>query len=261
MPESKRTIFLTHCYKTDLSIIYFGGLNSVTTDALPALRTLYEAGANIIAPRLPHHHGQDSEGKLGLICEVELREFSFYFVKAASLLGKEVKTVGVSAGAILAIYGGLSCQTVIEIVAFEAPFGISGLPKVLGPVTADYIKLLDDDANLDFLFRKVPAPGASSHAVAEVRRFAMRTESLFDEGFFSPTIGINIVLLHDPNESFTSEEAMHRIVNTLENIPDVHANIELTDLGLHREEKWDEEAIKTLYDKMNRKVLEKLLKK
>ena len=100
-----RTILLEHGHRTRRAYLFFHGITNCPMQFMQLGQRLYETGANVYIPRLPHHGlSERMTTDLAKLNAQELADFADHELDLASGLGDTVIVSGLSLGAVLAIY-------------------------------------------------------------------------------------------------------------------------------------------------------------
>ncbi len=104
--EGCRSQFLLHPAPTSKVCLFFHGFTAAPYQFLPMARTFYQAGYNVLIPRLPGH-GQagdwNRETPPPLPADAETyKKFALYWLRQAQALGDKVVVGGLSGGATVA---------------------------------------------------------------------------------------------------------------------------------------------------------------
>jgi len=129
---SHDTILLTHGTRAPRAYLLLHGLTATPRQFADFGRRLYEGGANVYIPRMPHHGYADRlTTALAALTAQELREYALGAAAKAGTLGDELHVAGLSLGGLLAAW--LGQQLGLAAVTAVAPFlGVSWIPRRLG---------------------------------------------------------------------------------------------------------------------------------
>jgi len=115
-----RSILLDHGHRTGRVVLLFHGITNCPMQFMALGQRLYEQGANVCIPRLPHHGLRDRmTADLANLSADELALFAEHELDLASGLGDTVVVSGLSLGAVLAAY--LAQERSVELAIPIAP--------------------------------------------------------------------------------------------------------------------------------------------
>lgn len=98
-----RSLLLAHGERTSRAVVLLHGFTNCPKQFLPLARALYDAGANVVVPRIPRHGWRDRmTGELARLTGREMVDAAAEAVDAARGLGDSVIVVGLSSTAVAA---------------------------------------------------------------------------------------------------------------------------------------------------------------
>jgi esterase/lipase len=127
LPEC-RSILLEHGHRTGRVVLFFHGITNCPMQFMSLAQRLYDSGANVYIPRVPHHGLEDRmTTDLAKVEAQELADFANDRLDIATSLGDTVVVSGLSLGGVLSAY--LAQER--EEVALAVP-----IAPLLGPAMA-----------------------------------------------------------------------------------------------------------------------------
>ncbi len=177
-------------------------------------RLLYQRGANVLIPRLPHHgHADRLTTALEDLTAEELESFTRDTVTRARELGDRVIVAGFSVGGLLAAW--IAQDQAVDRVVSIAPFlGINGVPHAAGPSAMRLALRLPNRFMWWDPFlreRQMPAhgyPRYPTHAIAEAYRFAL---GLFDAARMRAPKAREIAMVVNASETTVNNRSALRL--------------------------------------------------
>ncbi|MFQ5425729.1 MAG: alpha/beta hydrolase, partial [Gaiellales bacterium] len=128
-PECRSTL-LTHGEKTQQAVVCFHGLTDSPAQFSALGARLFDAGANVLAPRLPFH-GVEGDGIAALrgLDATAYRDYADKTVDLARGLGENIDVIGLSAGGVVAAWIGQNRNDVRRSIAVAPALGIAAGPS------------------------------------------------------------------------------------------------------------------------------------
>ena len=174
--EGGATILRVHPARAPRAVVLFHGFTNSPRQFAELADSLFAAGDNVLAPRLPHHaeRGKDVS-ELAHLSASELCRTTDVAVDIASGLGDSVVVLGLSAGAIMATWAAEHRSEVRRAVAIAPPFEVTHVPSMLerplvnigGHVPNVSRRSAPDSERPD------RDPGFSTHGLAQVLRLGI----------------------------------------------------------------------------------------
>jgi esterase/lipase len=128
MAPECRSILLEHGHRTGRVVLFFHGITNCPMQFMQIGQRLYESGANVYIPRIPHHGLADRmTTDLANLEAQEMADFADHELDLATSLGDTVVVSGLSLGGVLSAY--LAQER--EEVALAVP-----IAPLLGPAMA-----------------------------------------------------------------------------------------------------------------------------
>jgi len=202
--EPCRSRLLLHEERAPVAVALFHGLTNCPQQFPELGQQLFDAGANVVILRAPHHGVASSEGtSIGGVGEVagltagELRRFADESVDIAAGVGDEVRVLGLSMGGVLAAWTAQFRDDVDRVVAIAPAMSI---PKAPSAVTTGFVNLFHRLPNLN-----LPGTANLDHAYAGestkglVATFLLARATQRSAGDRGPAAGEVVVVLN-PND-------------------------------------------------------------
>lgn len=211
------SILLTHAEPVRRAFVLFHGLTASPRQFESFGRLLFERGANVFIPRLPHHgYGDRLTAALRDLTADELRAFADRSYERGARLASDVRVVGFSVGGLLAAW--LGQHRPVALATAIAPFlGVAWVPHRLTARFARYVlKLPNRFVWWDPVLRERQGhehgyPRFATHAVAEAAQLGQ--ELLRDAASRRPAArGVQIVL--NASESAVSNAAARALARS-----------------------------------------------
>jgi alpha-beta hydrolase superfamily lysophospholipase len=213
-PISNPSILLSHGQRAPKAFVLLHGLTASPEQFASFGRVLFERGANVLIPRLPHHgHSDRLTNALEALTAEELEAFSLSTVERARELGERVIVAGFSVGGLLAAW--IAQNHAVDRAVSIAPFlGINGLPHAAGLHAMRLALRLPNR----FMWwdpvlreRQMPAhgyPRYPTRAVAQAYRVAL---GLFDAARLGAPKAREIALVLNASETTVSNRSARRL--------------------------------------------------
>jgi len=222
---SNPSILLTHGAPAEKVFVLLHGLTASPEQFSDLGRTLFERGANVLIPRLPHHGYSDRlTTALGDLTVQELEGFAHDVVQQARGLGRRTIVAGFSVGGLLTAW--IAQHHAVDRTVSIAPFlGINGMPHRAGPRAIRLALRLPNQ----FLWwdpikreRLMPAhgyPRYPTHAVAQVYKLA---NALFHDAGQRAPRAREIALVLNASETTVNNRSAQRLARIWDaRVPDV----------------------------------------
>lgn len=129
---SGMSILLVHGQRTSRAIVLFHGVTNSPRQFRVFAERLYEEGANVYVPRLPHHAEPGEMHALAEMTAEQLRDCADSAVVIARGLGDTVLVAGLSAGGTMAAWVAQNRPDVRRVVVIAPAIELSRLPWRLG---------------------------------------------------------------------------------------------------------------------------------
>jgi pimeloyl-ACP methyl ester carboxylesterase len=205
---------LTHGAPAKKAFVLLHGLTASPEQFSTFGRLLFERGANVLIPRLPHHgHANRLTTALESLTAEELEEFSRTTVARARELGEQVIVAGFSVGGLVAAWIAQT-QPVHRAVSIAPFLGINGVPFRAGPHAMRLALRLPNR----FLWwdpvlreRQMPAhgyPRYPTHAIGQVYRMVLE---LFDSARDTAPKASEIALVLNSSETTVNNRNAMRL--------------------------------------------------
>jgi carboxylesterase len=174
--EGGSTLLLSHGHRTPRAVVLFHGFTDSPRQFAELADSLYQAGANVLVPRLPHHAERGKTVReLARLTASELCHVADESIDIASGLGDSVIVAGLSAGANMAAWSAEHRSEVKRAVVIAPAFEAAHVPSMLER------PLVNLGAHVPNVTRRAAAdtarpdrdPGFSTHGLAAVLRLGM----------------------------------------------------------------------------------------
>jgi len=133
------SILLKHAAPAPRAYVLFHGLTASPPQFAAFGRLLFDRGADVFIPRLPHHgYGDRLTSALEYLTVAELRAFARESVETALGLARDVRVVGFSVGGLLAAWIGQR-HPVTRATAIAPFLGLSWFPPQLTATAASLL--------------------------------------------------------------------------------------------------------------------------
>ena len=141
---SGHSILLVHGQRTPHAVVLFHGVTNSPRQFRVFAEQLFDQGANVYIPRLPHHAEPGGMHTLGEMTAEELRDCADSAVVIARGLGDTVLVAGLSAGGAMAAWVAQNRPDVRRVVVIAPAIELARLPWNLGrPVLRLAVRLPD----------------------------------------------------------------------------------------------------------------------
>ena len=138
-----RTILMTHGRRTDRAVVLLHGLTNCPAQFESIGRACYEAGANVLIPRIPRHGFADRmTDELARSDVHDLCRFTDRAVDAGHGLGSRVTVVGLSLGGVLAAWAAQKRLDAAHAVLIAPMLSVVRLPGSVARLVARLFGLL-----------------------------------------------------------------------------------------------------------------------
>ena len=139
---SGTSLLLVHGQRTSRAIVLFHGVTNSPRQFQVFAERLYEQGANVYVPRLPHHAEPGEMHALAEMTAEQLRDCADSAVVIARGLGDTVLVAGLSAGGTMAAWVAQNRPDVRRVVVIAPAIELARLPWKLGsPVLSLAVRL------------------------------------------------------------------------------------------------------------------------
>ncbi len=139
------TIFMGHGSRVATAVVLFHGFTNNPQQFEQLGKSFYDAGYNVLIPRLPEHGQRDRLTKdLSKIDTARLVEATNEAVDVASGLGRTVEVVGLSGGGNMAALAARDRNEVTTAVIMSPLFGVDLLPNAVVKPIAGWSSVLPD---------------------------------------------------------------------------------------------------------------------
>ena len=192
--ECKSTL-LNHGQKTDKVIVLFHGFTSCPKQFDQFSYLLFEQGYNVLIPRL-HYHGMEdlATRDQNKIQASEILNLTAQSVAIASGLGDKVEVLGLSGGAVMALWAGLNLPNVSKVMAVSPilkPYLAKNFPqnptvKLLEIIPDRYI-FWDEELKEKAEFAPYAYKGFSSKALSQFLNIGQTVLQQIDTNISSQT--------------------------------------------------------------------------
>ena len=176
-----RSSLSDHGVTTDVVVVIFHGYTNCPYGFAGLAQAIFDRGANVLVPRLPHHGLLDRIGPQGHTWTAEeMVALADEAVDVARGLGRKVVVVGLSAGGAIASWVAQNRPDVDRVVGLQPFLGIKYVPTLLGSQMVNLAETLPDSlAWWDEREASIPPdygyPQRSTRAVAEALRLSAIT--------------------------------------------------------------------------------------
>ena len=224
MSPRGRSLLFSHGRQTERAYVLLHGITASPGQMVLLANRLFESGANVAVPRLPHHGHRDRLSEsIAKLTTRELKSFSAQSARLAGL-GEHCTIVGFSAGGLLAVW--LAQHAELDRVVAIAPFlGTSWCPPFAEEALINLALVVP---NL-FLWwdprlreRQMPAhgyPRYATHSVANTWRLAFE---LFAVARLQPPKTRDIGLVTNSGETTVNNAAIARLARMWRKYPGIN---------------------------------------
>ena len=129
---SGHSILLVHGGRTTRAVVLFHGVTNSPRQFRVFAQRLFDEGANVYIPRLPHHAEPGGMRALAALSAEELRDCADSAVVIARGLGDTVLVAGLSAGGTMAAWVAQNRPDVARVVVIAPAIELARLPWKLG---------------------------------------------------------------------------------------------------------------------------------
>lgn len=172
-----RSRLLTHGSQVAVSVVLFHGWSNCPRQFVELGQQLYDAGANVLILREPHHGLTDASGtrigsidNLGGISAQGLRAYGESAVDIADGLGRQRRVLGLSMGGVIAAWVAQNRPDVERVVTVAPALQLSAIPSFANPLFANAFGRLPDIsiAGRDPKTSDHQYSGTSTHSLASM---------------------------------------------------------------------------------------------
>jgi esterase/lipase len=207
-----RSILLVHGQRVPRAVVLFHGVTNSPRQFRAFAERLFDQGANVYIPRLPHHAEPGGMHALAAMTAEELRDCADSAVVLARGLGDTVLVAGLSAGGTMAAWVAQNRPDVKRVVVIAPAIELARLPwKLGGPVLRLAVRLPNftrQRARLDTVPDR--EDGWTTHGFGQMLRLGLAVER---QARRTPPAVRDIRLLLNAHDRTISNEAAERLAN------------------------------------------------
>lgn len=209
-PDGK-SVVMVHGHRTPRVIVFFHGLTNSPRQYRQLAASVYDAGDNVIVPRLPWHGLQGgTASNLGKMTADQLREVADAAVNIASGLGDTVIVFGVSLGGNLAAWVA-QFRPVYRVVVASPALGLSHLSTTVQTPTMNLMLRVPNYSKSDppDSVRPDRTLGWSTRGVGEMLKLGTAVRRAADD---HAPVARDIRVVANANDQTVNREAIDELV-------------------------------------------------
>lgn len=207
-----------HEEPTDKVVVIFHGFTSCPAQWETLATELFEAGHNVLVPRLPRHGSADrTTDDLRRLTAEELIDLTAEMVGIARPLGDELVVAGLSGGGSMAMWAAQRIEAIDRVVLMAPLVGIGAVPDVLTKPVTNIARIVpsfyvwwdgegkaDSPRIVDYSY-----PGYETRGVGQVLRIGV---GIYDEARRAGPASDDIVLITNGNDGAVNGAEIDKLV-------------------------------------------------
>jgi carboxylesterase len=210
------TVLMTHGHKTRIVVVFLHGYTKAPHEFEPLGKLLFDHGANVLIPRLPHHGLEDRmTTEQAMLTAEEMAVFADEIVNCADELGEHIVMVGLSAGGLTAAWAAQHRGEIDKAIILAPAFGYKDVPTPLTrPAMNAYLTLPNsfkwwDEVKKEQIVPDFYYPRYSTRSLAELLRLSFATQQRAAE---HPPAAQSILVVTNANDKSVNNALTAQVV-------------------------------------------------